>query len=267
MSTTIQWTDETWNPVTGCTRVSEGCRNCYIERTPPFRMGGRKLGDPVQLHHDRLEQPLHWKKPRRVFVNSLSDLFHEDVPDEFLEQVFSVMHRTPNHTYQILTKRPQRMRQWFTRSIESWTYSALPAAPSWPFSNVWLGVSVEDQKTADERIPMLLQTPAAVRWVSVEPLLGPVDLYRGGFTFLERLTSPSGTHYGKLDWVVVGGESGPRARPCDFPWIRSILGQCAEVAVPCFVKQLGSSQRITRDHKGGDPSEWPADLRVREWPR
>lgn len=309
--TTIQWTDETWNPTTGCSRVSEGCRNCYIERTPPFRMHDRKLGDRVQLHPDRLDAPLHWEKPRRVFVNSLSDLFHDEVPDVFIDQVFLMMGRTGwkhglphRHEYQVLTKRAERMMayviQAFTRKPKWLDYCSLAD----PFlHNVWLGVSVEDQKTADERIPILLQVPAAVRFVSVEPLLGPVDLYRGGFSFLERLQSPSGKQYLKVDWVIVGGESGPNARPCKVSWIRSLVEQCKEVNVPVFVKQLGSNcidrndagfegdtsdswpmgsrfeqeyserpyqgtyGRVRLHKKGGNPEEWPEDLRVREYPR
>lgn len=193
MSTAIQWTDETWNPVTGCTRVSEGCRNCYIERTPPFRMHGRKLGDPVQLHPDRLAQPLRWTKPRRVFVNSLSDLFHEDVPDDFLKLVLRVISAAPQHTFQVLTKRPERMRHFMSGTKhcdflgDSWgrrvrrDYTLPQEVLSAPvttlrLANLWLGVSVEDQKIADERIPILLDTPAAVRFVSAEPLLGNLDL-------------------------------------------------------------------------------------------
>lgn len=340
--TAIEWTDETWNPTTGCSRVSEGCRHCYIERTPPFRMRGRKLGDPVQLHRDRLDAPLHWRKPRRVFVNSLSDLFHEDVPFEFITAVFGVMAVRPDHTFQILTKRAERMCAFFSwlserggfgryiRSISPVGDRTIPnyfnqvsrteivhgvrcraAGDPWisvfnaasfhmnggPLSNVWLGVSVEDQQAADERIPLLLQTPAAVRFVSAEPLLGPVDL-------LSWLPYEAWKAKPKIAWVVVGGESGPAARPCDIGWIRSIVGQCKAAAVPCFVKQLGryaidrndagfegddlgswpmgtdvddpenewnwQGAKIhvrLHDKKGGDPVEWPADLRVREWPR
>jgi protein gp37 len=308
--TAIQWTDEVWNPVTGCSRVSEGCRYCYIERTPPFRMQGRKLGDPVQLHRDRLYQPLKWKKPRRVFVNSLSDLFHDDVRTDFIQEVFAVMAICSQHTFQILTKRPQRMfdivSSWGADDLYTYwhAFSGQPReAQGWPLPNVWLGVSVEDQQAADERIPLLLQMPAAVRWVSAEPLLAPVDLCRGGFSFLERVKSPSGTQHERIDWVVVGGESGPDARACDVAWIRSLVRQCRAPGVPCFVKQLGSyvvdrndagfdgdgddwpmgtdiddpsndwsyqGARIRvrlHDRKGGDPEEWPKDLHVRRWPK
>ncbi len=333
MTTSIEWTDKTWNPVTGCTRVSEGCRHCYIERTPPFRMQGRKLGDPVQLHPDRLDQPLRWTKPSLVFVNSLSDLFHEDVPTEFLEDVWARMCIADHHIYQILTKRPKRMHEWLT--TQDWDRVGWIVAKTSPMAghralarkragfkmleHVWLGVSVEDQPTADERIPILLQTPAAVRFVSAEPLLGPVDLRRwlqvyehdgppccSDKTGWHRLGENHvlGPAQSMLDWVIAGGESGPGARPCDIAWIRSIVQQCKAAAVPCFTKQLGSyvadrndagfegdeptswpmdtdtddpdnewhyqgaKIRIRlKDRKGGDPSEWPADLRVREWPR
>ncbi|MDH5738692.1 MAG: phage Gp37/Gp68 family protein [Nitrospira sp.] len=298
--TKIQWTDATWNPTTGCSRVSEGCRNCYIERTPPFRMAGRKMGDPVQLHSDRLDAPLHWKKPRRVFVNSLSDLFHEDVPETFLRSIFWTMGQAKNHIFQVLTKRPTRMR----RTLNSWKADGTIFRSGWGaiLPNVWLGVSVEDQHTTDERIPILLQVPAAVRFVSVEPLLSPVNLTgltcRGcGTRSRKNLPAdaldccPEGTN--ALDWVIVGGESGPKSRPCDVAWIRSIVRQCQRAVVPCFVKQLGSlpygvegsldaeewgafDSAVAvmddcgfihcQDKKGGNPQEWPMDLRVREWP-
>lgn len=330
--------DETWNPTTGCSRVSEGCRYCYIERTPPFRMHGRKLGDPVQLHPERLNQPLRWTKPRRVFVNSLSDLFHEDVPLDFIVSVYASMIAASWHTFQILTKRPERRRKLLTarrvrllvaeraaklinalrgqRSLE-----ATENVAAWYGGcarNIHEGISVEDQPTADERIPILLQTPAAVRFVSAEPLLGAVkfvtyfyvsDARFDGRTYQDDASFPErGLH-----WVVVGGESGPGARPCDLAWIRSIVQQCRAAGVPCFVKQVGSQPRgicqwkyhqqeppqwlddngtllsvsgaktgdlcharddyfwpctpKLNDRKGGDPSEWPVDVRVREFPR
>lgn len=306
MGTSIAWTDVTWNPTTGCSRVSEGCRHCYIERTPPFRINGRKLGDPVQMHHDRLEAPLHWKKPRRVFVNSLSDLFHNDVPDEFITQVFRTMMngRARHHVFQLLTKRPERMRDYL-RALSDWPHFLYKGTAN----HIHLGVSVENQPTADERIPILLQTPAAVRWISAEPLLGEMDLrtWLRGFQVVRAGSSvgkivveqrPSG-----LDWIVCGGESGRKSRPCNVAWIRSIVEQCQAAGVPVFTKQLGaliadrndagfegdtetSWPMDTRfeqepyeeqyqgtlgrvrlhDRKGGDPAEWPEDLRVRQWP-
>ncbi len=265
----IEWTEATWNPTTGCTKVSPGCANCYIERTAAFRIAGRKFirGDiPLQLHENRLEQPLHWKKPRRVFVNSLSDLFHPDVPAEFIGRVFNIMGTAKQHTFQVLTKRPERMH-----AVVSAYYAALGGLQPESYPNVWLGVSVENQRFADERIPLLLQTPAAVRFLSCEPLLEGLDLakHRPGANQL---------------WVIVGGESGPGARPCDVRWVRSIVRQCQEADVPVFVKQLGPWLRTVgeqpagpgftpwisdiklRDKKGGDPAEWPMDLRVREYP-
>lgn len=239
----IEWTDATWNPVTGCTKVSPGCASCYIERTPAFRMTGQRFERgriPVRLHHDRLEQPLHWRKPRRVFVVSMGDLFHEDVPDEFICSVFAHMdvalHR--GHTFQVLTKRPERMRRLladedfaemvaYTSSEENvfTEYEGWESIEwAWPLPNVWLGVSVENQRMADERIPLLLDTPAAVRFLSCEPLLGPLDLtpwlseskaktalrgyYRGpggGFKTPPVDVKPPPF----IDWVIVGGESGP----------------------------------------------------------
>lgn len=265
-SSKIEWTDETWNPVSGCEKVSEGCRNCYAE-TIAHRFWGSRPFREVRCHPERLERPLHWKKPRRVFVNSMSDLFHEDVPDEFIDQVFAVMALTPQHSYQILTKRPERMLQYC----------------QWPLPNCWTGVSIEDQVTADKRIPILLRTPAAVRWISAEPLLGPVDLTaitvgHENWNALDRreaMDAEPGSPNTILDWVVLGGESGPQARPCNVDWIRSLVQQCRSETIPVFVKQVGSRpwsgpgnhpMHIT-DPKGGDPSEWPTDLRVREWPQ
>ena len=317
-TTAIEWADRVWNPVTGCTKVSQGCKHCYAEvmakRTfgrlypdvpvtpwapsstpPPFRP---RIFTDVQTHADRLDAPLRWRKPARIFVNSMSDLFHEDVPDEFIERVLSVVHRRPEHTFMVLTKRPERMQAFMTRPISQWSYSAMPAAPSWPFSNLWLGVSVEDQATADQRIPLLLQTHASVRWVSAEPLLGPVTILREwlGLGHQHRgqadddyvccCGKPRAYHVG-LDWVVVGGESGPKARDCDVAWIRSIVRQCQANRISVFVKQLGESQighlgdvsgpigfvdalhhigAFRKSRKGSDPSEWPEDIRVREFP-
>jgi protein gp37 len=195
MSTKIEWTDETWNPVTGCSKVSQGCKNCYAERLWPKVEGARvkrEGGAPRPFTHvsvvpDRLTAPLHWTKPRLVFVNSMSDLFHEHVPDSFLDRVFAVMRRAHDHVFQVLTKRPERMLEYVSTSGRDGRvflagqhvpFCAACDLPRWPLPNVWLGVSVEDQATADERIPLLLQTPAAVRWISAEPLLGPIDLLR-----------------------------------------------------------------------------------------
>jgi len=272
--TKIEWTDATWNPVTGCTKVSQGCKHCYAERQwprltsiPGTLYSGRSFTD-VECHAHRLDQPLRWKKPRRIFVNSMSDLFHESVPFEFIASVFAVMSVTTRHQYQVLTKRPDRMLEFFKwvlmekdngcwypikandfgagdRIFDHWPEHINwvncgydNCGPLFPFENVWLGVSVEDQETADERIPLLLQTPAAIRWLSIEPLLGPVDLTMALEQFhthdplLNRNPSP-------VQWVVVGGESGPKARPMHPDWVRSLRKQCQTANVPFFFKQWG----------------------------
>lgn len=280
--------------------------------------GGRAVftGD-VRCLPDRLGEPLKWKKPRRVFVCSMSDLFHPSVPDEFIRLVFAVMSYCGQHTFQVLTKRPDRMAAWFadeanslsacqaeycirfaahdpamtptgksrvrdTRSING-TRKGLGDGNYWPLPNVWLGTSVEDQKRADERIPHLLRCPAAVRFLSCEPLLGDVRLTP------EFGPSPIGQStviHNRVNWIIVGGESGPGARPCEIGWIRSVVRQAKSAGVACFVKQLGAfpisdgplpmlknhadgdkpRRWPSLDPKGGDPSEWPNDLRVREWP-
>jgi protein gp37 len=296
----IQWTDATWNPVTGCTKVSDGCRHCYIERTAPFRTQHRRFAGPsgpgapgattgVLLHPERLDRPLRWRRPRRVFVNSLSDLFHPEVPDAFIASIFQVMAAAPRHTFQVLTKRPGRMASLVPRLPELINGNDLALVEerarvtAWPPANVWLGVSVEDQHAADLRIPILLRTPAAVRFCSCEPLLGPVDLglavcrqtapsYRHGLT---RTTVHLGGCCARalggaaLRWVIVGGESGPGARPMDLAWARSLVEQCRVAGVAVFVKQLGrawsQAAGLGAGH-GGDPAHWPADLRVRGLP-
>ena len=235
MSTAIGWTNETWNPVTGCTKVSAGCKHCYAERIT--ERWGQKFTDIV-LHPDRLEKPLHWRKPRRIFVNSMSDLFHEKVPFEFIDKVFAVMALCPQHTFQVLTKRPERMAEYLSvRFPEDKPYLAVKfGTPSghfrsireYPISNLWLGTSIEDQESADKRVPELLKCPAAVRFLSYEPALGPVDL--GDWLSLNP------TDIG-IDWVIVGGESGPGFRTMNLDWLRSVVGQCKAAGVPVFVKQ------------------------------
>lgn len=284
----ISWTEATWNFITGCTRISDGCTHCYIERTPPFRMAHRRFDKPgiggktgVVLHPDRLDLPLRWRKPRRIFVNSLADIFHEDVPDEFIAQAFAMMAATPHHTFQVLTKRHGRMRALlnspdFRAQVQvSLELDVRPPIGyrldfqvSWPLPNVWVGVSVESQQWADVRIPALLATPAAVRWLSCEPLLGPLDLrYCGGVDAIQRdwIGGPSGgsgAPHPLIDWAVIGGESGPGARPMDLAWASRIVADCRRAEVPVFVKQLGSP--AGRDHH--DIETFPADLRVREYP-
>ena len=269
--TSISWTDATWNPLAGCSRVSEGCRNCYAEgmaarfaksgmwgeglatmvRTPDGKAAPRWTGE-VRFNEAALDQPLRWRKRRRIFVNSTSDLFHEAVPDEWIDKVFAVMALCPQHTFQILTKRPERMREYMAplRRELSIMDAAHPYYAesflrdrgksrkliyghisvdresiwriAWPLPNVWLGVSVEDQVTADVRLPYLRATPSALRFISSEPLIGPVHL-----------------DLAAIDWVIVGGESGPRARPMHPDWVRKIRDQCAEAAVPFHFKQWG----------------------------
>lgn len=231
----IEWTDATWNPVSGCTKVSQGCKNCYAERVFPRAYAtsarlGREFTD-VRCHPVRLNQPVRWKRPRKIFVNSMSDLFHEAVPDEFIWDIFDVMFRTHQHTYQILTKRADRMLK----------FCSSERAFAKPLPNVWLGVSVEDQETADERIPLLLQTPAAVRFVSYEPALGPVDF---------RLTPNPSPLTPSLDWVICGGESGPHARPMHPDWARSVRDQCQAAGVPFFFKQWGEWAEVCRRTDG-----------------
>jgi protein gp37 len=292
----IEWTQgpdgtpgATWNPVTGCTKVSPGCDHCYAE-TFAERWRGTpghyfENGFDVTLRPDKLDQPLRWKRPRRIFVNSMSDLFHESVPDGFIGSVFDVMAKTPRHTYQILTKRHGRMRSLLNKwAADDWTwrrYDSLWCGPvKGPLPNVWLGVSVEDQKWADIRIPALLDTPAAVRFISAEPLLGPVNLApwlpaaKGCFCETHWSWMCGGDINGgecrrtRLSWVIAGGESGPGARPLEEDWIRAMVWQCRTTRVPAFVKQLGKSlgRDLGAGPKGGDWDAWPEDLRVREFP-
>ena len=216
----IEWTDGTWNPVTGCTKVSPGCAHCYAETiTLRFKRGGPFLPgkSTITLHPDRLRLPISWKAPRRIFVNSMSDLFHDEVPLRFIQDIFSVMRETDRHTFQILTKRHERLQE-VANSLE------------WP-SNVWLGVSVENQYWAERRIPVLKEVPAAIRFLSVEPLLKQTNLQ----PFLNE-----------IDWVIVGGESGHRSRPLDAEWVRSIRDDCQSANVPFFFKQWGGRNSKAR---------------------
>lgn len=236
----IEWTEATWNPVVGCAHVSPGCENCYAARETSGRLahldayaglahGGRFTGE-VRLLPDRLDQPLRWSKPRRVFVNSMSDLFHKDIPSDFVAEVFAVMALSPRHQFQVLTKRPQLMARLLTN--DAWLDEADTArlrrdplsswAVDWPKPNIWLGTSIESDQYAF-RADHLRDTPAAIRWLSCEPLLGPL---------------PSLDLTG-IDWVVVGGESGPNARPMHPDWARDIRDRCADAEVPFFFKQWG----------------------------
>lgn len=289
--TSIEWATDVWNPVTGCTKVSAGCKNCYAEKIAKRFWGDRKFTD-VQCHEERLYEPFHWKKPRRVFVNSMSDLFHPDVPFGFITEVFDVMNswRWPNkaaersgdyedlvdpgHTFMVLTKRPERIQTWLNWVDQNWpSNSPLNIERSVCGNlghNVWLGVSVENQRTAHERIPLLLQTPAAVRFVSVEPMLEWLDLTWwtekcpecGELPSLVshwRWDGQSWAHYHgypighiptirskSLDWVICGSESGPSARPFETDWARYLRNQCQRASVPFFLKQMPVNGKLVK---------------------
>jgi len=242
MSTNIPYLDEVWNLTRGCTKVSAGCRSCYADRLNR-RFKGKAFDGTVELCDDKmLERPLHWRRPRRVGVCFMSDLFHEKVPDEFLDKVFAVMALTPQHTYVLLTKRPERMRGYLVglaTDVQNWPLptdkgserirvaTIIRSVATWPLPNVWLGCSVENQQAADERIPLLLEAPAAHRWVSVEPLLGPVDLH---------LYLPPYAGSG-IDWIVVGGESGPHSRQMEPYWLAQVVLDCEPAGVKVYCKQ------------------------------
>ncbi len=261
--TKIEWTDATWNVVNGCTVISPGCANCYAMRLAatrlkhhPSRAGlARMHGDTpqwtgeVRFNEKVLLDPLRWRRPRKIFVCAHGDLFHDAVPDEWIDKVFAVMALAPQHVFQVLTKRPERMRTYLADpkrpaviSNETWRRALSGSGGTGgksslsllPLPNVWLGVSVEDQERADQRIPILLDSPAAVRWLSCEPLLGPVELD----DFLS-----AGLHRSHLDnsvdWVVAGGESGPGARPMHPDWARALRDECAAAGVPFLFKQWG----------------------------
>jgi protein gp37 len=218
----IEWTDTTWNPVTGCSKVSAGCRGCYAERFMNRFEPGRKFTD-VRSHSERLDAPLHWKKPRMVFVNSMSDLFHKDVPTSFILDVFDVISRSPQHVFQILTKRYERAADFF---------NAIGKIPE----NIWMGFSVEDQETADLRLPYLNTFHAAVKFISAEPLIGEVDLTK---SFGDTLKYHAGGLKNCISWVIAGGESGSGSRPMHPEWARFLRDQCKDEGVPFFFKQWG----------------------------
>lgn len=309
----IEWCKHTWNPITGCTRVSAGCDNCYAARMTKRLEAMGTLGydglvrnghfnGVVRCHEDRLAKPLGWKKPCRIFVNSMSDLFHERVPFDFIDQVFAMMALCPQHTFQVLTKRPERMaeylscdrgpykfecaatdsRSWIDLARDGrvpygdhWAHKHRLLDMPWPLPNVWLGTSCENQPTFDTRVGELLKCNAAVRFLSLEPLLGPID------TRLEKLglctkcgwsgsIAEVSAHatcpyeliaFSSIDWVIVGGESGPKCRPMDPDWAIDIVKQCQAAGVPVFVKQLGGFPSARKDM-----TQWPLALRVREYP-
>lgn len=266
----IEWTEATLNPWTGCTKVSAGCARCYISRQPPFRTAGRdwERGKiPLVFHMERLEKMVRRQKPTMYFVNSLSDLFHEDASDEKIMQVFEAMARAPQHTFQILTKRPERMRAL----LSDWdlVYQGLDDYP-WPLPNVWLGVTIENRQFA-YRANFLRETPAAVRFISAEPLLGPLVPYIGengvltwdpvrrrGTDGIERVRACLDLR--GIDWIIVGGESGPGARRFELNWARDLLRYSRAEGVAFFLKQLGGLK------PGGELEDFPPDLRIREYP-
>jgi protein gp37 len=277
MATLIQWATEVWNPTSGCTKISTGCLGCYIETTIPFRTQHRRFDKAgiggttdVQLHPGRLSKPFGWAAGQRVFVDSVSDLFHRQVPDDYVARVFAVMGLADHHTFLLLSKRHSRLRSLLTSAafVRAWQKArgelvALPKVrrlaergvitleETWPIPNLHLGVSVEDQSAAELRVEHLLAAPAEVRWLSCEPLVGPVDLTR---------------YLPSLDWLVIGGESGkwPRRR-MDPRWALELCDQAREHQVPVFFKQAGAvlaQEWGCADPKGGEPDEWP-----QPWPR
>lgn len=330
--TGIQWTDATWNPVVGCSVISPGCKRCYamklasrIERMTPgthyagttqmTKAGAVWTGKLAQAPDHLLFQPMRWKRPRTIFVNSMSDLFHEAVPDAWIDRVFAVMALCPQHRFQVLTKRSARMRGYMTaHTQEGWmtghacgrvasevedlrksdlcramglgpngvgpTPHGEPGATWWPLPNVWLGVSTEDQQRADERIADLLATPAAVRFISAEPLLESIDLTRlrrerregygpGHTDALRGWTRGDGHGYrefdapAKLDWVIVGGESGKDARPMNPQWARDLRDQCEAASVPFFFKQWGEWVSVSEEEGVGPHHTFPDHRSVR----
>ncbi len=286
----IEWTDETWNPIVGCSKVSPGCKNCYAIRDAHRMAGNPNLkissvyegltarnGEAaanwtgqVKFIEQRLSLPLYWSSPRMVFVNSMSDLFHEDVQFAVIEKIFEVMMHAGLHTFQVLTKRPRRMYDFWQWCKDNHLY----LADHWPLPNVWLGVSVENQEYANERIPWLLKIPAAIKFLSCEPLLERVDIsifLATGWTELP--------YDDIVNWMIVGGESGPNARSSDIDWFDTVIRQCQAAEIPVFMKQLGNhpqylsvenGELIYRQWpvtgKGGDPEEWPEFLRIRQFP-
>lgn len=240
--TAIEWTDATWNPIVGCSVVSPGCTNCYAMKLAGTRLAHTAIyagltqaskarpvwNGQVRLIESALEKPLHWAKPRRIFVNSMGDLFHEAIPDEWIDACFAVMERCPQHTFQVLTKRARRLREYSERQLRrALTTRGKPFPPfkAWPLSNVWLGVSAEDQTRWDERVPELIAAPARVRFVSAEPLLSRIDA--------------SDVELARLHWLIVGGESGPGSRPMQEHWASILRDRAKAAGAAFFFKQWG----------------------------
>ncbi len=275
--TKIEWVEYSINPIragkgkswpsgTHCTKVSPGCAHCFAE--PLNKRFGNGLpydNTPTEFHLDlSVFDTLPKTKPVKVFVQSMGDLFHEDVPFEFIEEVYEAIEKTPRHKFLILTKRPDRMLEWFkdytNNFCDEWAYSP----------NLWLGVTAENQEMADKRIPILLQIPAAKRFVSIEPMLGGVDLMTipdGGWPQTDALHGTTGSDCQidvspKLNHVIVGAESGHKRRECEIEWVRNIVEQCKDAGVPCFVKQIHINGKVSKNM-----AEWPEDLRVQEYPQ
>lgn len=285
--TKIEWTDATWNPITGCSIVSSGCKNCYAMKLAgtrlqhhPSRAGltaetktGPVWNGQVRFNQEWLDQPLKWRKPRMIFVCAHGDLFHENIPDEWIARVFAVMRSAPQHTFQVLTKRPERMWSWLNQCAQwdGWiTHNGQPVekayngdgiivadANNWPLKNVWLGVSVEDQKQVAKRIKPLLMSPASVRFISAEPLLSEINLkhiqtysYASSEDVLNAFTGIMQSYRhdgggmselpGKIHWVIAGGESGDNARPMNPRWARDLRDQCQTSGIAFFFKQWGN---------------------------
>lgn len=313
MPTKIEWTDEVWNPAIGCSKCSPGCQNCYAERfayrlacmgqekyqkvvkgmptSKPFWKKGFTAVWTGEIFCDKsiLVKPLHWRKPRRIFLCSMGDLFHEKVPFEFIEKIFCVIRQCPQHTFLILTKRPEMMAEYiegeWCREDSSMGFGSIIMTEEFP--NIYLGISVSTQKEADEKRPILLQIPAAKRFVSIEPMLGEIDLN------LQKDYDPIGglrTYGDMLDWVIIGAESGPRKRYCPIENIRSVVQQCQAAGVPVFVKQIHIPKlpkgnwwvdcpKAYHKHQGVlveqcgfvvckdmNNWQWPEDLQVQEFP-
>lgn len=302
MSTNIQWCDETINPIVGCSRISPGCQKCYaataaqsarLQRFPQYQAVSKWDGS-VEFVESQLLKPLSWKKPKRIFVCSMSDLFHENVPDEWIDKVMAVIALSSQHTFQVLTKRPHRAKEYFSQTDlpNRWYQSAIDFLwqavekdfgglinlqtyfmnRPYPLPNLWLGTTVENQDLANQRIPILLEIPAVVRWLSLEPLLGDIKLDFTNYVDDWNTSVDIGCH--KVSWVVVGGESGRNARPCAIGWLTSVVQQCHSANIPVFVKQLGSNCVVLpglsfgySDRKGGDIAEFPPHLQIRQFPQ
>ena len=277
----IPWTEATLDVVGGCTKVSSGCRECYAlplignrlannpackDRYKGLVKDGKWTGT-IKLFEDRLDKPLHWRKPRKIFICPYSDLFHESVPLEFIERVWDTMFNCPQHLFQILTKRPARLMDF--------GHWMLGQHRRIDYSNLSLGITAENQEMADKRIPLLLQIPAAVRFVSVEPMLGPVEMSKvelpdtGDENYSNARCHPlrveegaySFGRIGPISWVIIGCESGPNRRPCKIEWVRDLVRQCDAAGIPVFIKQLNISGKASKN-----PAEWPEDLRRQEYP-